>query len=295
MAGCSIWVCLRHELLNMQQDSVFKERIMSSIRAPFKIHGGKYYLKKWIIGNFPNDYTQYDYMEPFSGAGNVLLNKNPCEEPLREMINDIDPGVVAILRTLRDEPELLIKKLKPIEYNEKTFIKALKKKEFGNDLEYAVNEFILRRMSRGGLKKAFAWSDRERGGQPGDVNAWKTSIDLLPKIAQRLKNVFIFNKSAIGLIKAFNYPKIILYCDPPYVPDSRVSPEAYEYEMSTDDHISLSEELNNFTGKVVLSGYPSTLYRRLYKNWRCIKKKIVNHSSQKSVKDIKVECIWVNF
>lgn len=266
-----------------------------SIRAPFKIHGGKYYLKKWIIGNFPDDYNEYDYMEPFSGAGNVLLNKTISKEPYREMLNDIDPGVVAVLRTLRDEPIQFIKKLKTIEYNEKNFNKALKKREFGSDLEHAVNEFVLRRMSRGGLKKAFAWSDRERGGQPGDVNAWKTAIDLLPKIADRLKSVLIFNKSAIGLIKAFNYPKMFLYCDPPYVPDSRVSPEAYEYEMTTDDHIHLAEELNSFSGKVVLSGYPSTLYRRLYKTWKCIKKKIVNHSSQKSVKDVKIECIWINF
>lgn len=272
------------------------------LRPPFKIHGGKRYLASWILEQFPTDipngFEHFDYLEPFCGAASVFLNKEKSISPAKEVLNDIDPGVVAILRTLRDEPETFIKRLKNTTYSERVFLRELKKseaKEYENEYDHALNEFIVRRMSRGGMKKAFAWSDRERGGQPGDVNAWETIIDVLPEIATRIKDTFIFNKNAIKVIKAFNSENMICFCDPPYVPETRSAKEVYEYEMSTDDHIELATVLNDFKGKVILSGYPSTLYKRLYTGWKCIKKNIPNHASQAKTKSVKIECLWMNF
>jgi DNA adenine methylase len=267
------------------------------LRPAFKIHGGKYYLASWVIDNFPEGYENLDYIEPFSGAASVLLNKSSTVSGATEVINDLHSGVVAIMKTLRDEPEAFIKKLKNTTYSERVFLRELarQKDKFATDFEFAVNEFIVRRMSRGGLKKAFAWSDRQRGGKPGDVNAWETIIEQLPEIADRLKEVFIFNRPALQVISSFNAENVLCYCDPPYVPETRVSQDAYEMEMSTDDHIALATALKSFKGKVVLSGYPSTLYKRLYKDWRCVKKKVANHSSQQKAKSIKVECLWLNY
>jgi len=273
-------------------------KTMSKLRPPFKIHGGKFYLASWVLDNFPKNVEQYDYIEPFSGGASVLLNKTrPTHEGAKEVINDLDRGVTAIFKCLRDEPDVFIKKLKNTTYSERVFnreLKKLKENQFENEFERAVTEFIVRRMSRGGMKAAFSWSERERGGQPGDVNAWETIIEQLPAISNRLQNVFIFNKTAVKVIKAFNYENALVYCDPPYVPETRASKDVYEMEMSTDDHIELATALNNFKGKVVLSGYPSTLYKRLYKDWKCIKKKVPNHSSQQKTKSIKVECLWIN-
>lgn len=265
------------------------------IRCPFKCHGGKYYLSQWIIENMPEGYEKLDYLEPFCGAASVLINKTTSEQ--KEIINDLDKRVVAIMKTLRDEPEVFIKKIKNTTYSERVFERELAKKDenYDNDFDLAFNEFVLRRMSRGGLKKSFAWSNRERGGQPGDVNAWKTIPNELTKISDRLSKVFIFNKNATEVIDAFNYEGILLYCDPPYVPDTRTSPNLYDCELSTDGHIALATSLNKFKGKVILSGYQSTLYKRLYANWRCIKKTIANHSSQAKEKSMKVECLWLNY
>ena len=214
-----------------------------------------------------------------------------------ESINDIDLGVVQIFRALRDEPGHFIGRIKRTKYCEATFAKALAKKDatFKDYMNHAVNEYILRRMSRGGLKSNFAWSNRSRGGQPGDVNAWETMLEQLPAIAARVEQINIFNKPALEVIKAFNDPDVILYCDPTYLADTRATPSAYEYEMSTDDHITLAEALNQFKGKVLLSGYPSTLYKRLYADWRCARKKIANHASQQSKKEMKTECLWMNY
>jgi DNA adenine methylase len=266
-----------------------------TIRPPFKIHGGKYYLSQFVIENFPPEYEKYDYVEPYVGAGSVLLNKKPAEKI--EVINDIDPGAIQIYFALRDEAEHFIGRIKKIKYCEDVFEAALCKKDqkFNDYLDHAINEYVLRRMSRGGLKKNFAWSDRTRGGQPGDINAWKTMLLHLPVIAERIKGIHIFNKEALEVIKAFNDANTLLYCDPPYVPDTRATPDAYEYEMSTDDHIALAEVLDQFKGKVLISGYPSALYKRLYANWRCLNKKIANHASQQGKKKQKTECLWVNY
>lgn len=262
------------------------------IRPAFKIHGGKRYLAKWIISHLPLGYETLTYVEPFSGAASVMMNKKPSQE---ECLNDLDSGIVVIMRVLRDQCEEFIACLKKTKYTKKNFELAISKKEFVSDLDYAVNEFVLRRMSRGGLKAAFAWSERTRGGRPGDENAWTTMHKILPIISERLQSIFILNRPAKDVIKAFNLPSTLLYVDPPYLPDTRQSKEVYQFEMDADDHATLANQLINFKGKVIISGYPSSLYNKLYKGWRCEKKRIANHASQQKHKPVKTECLWMNY
>jgi DNA adenine methylase len=267
---------------------------MKTIRPVFKCHGGKYYLVQWIISHFPENHVEMTYVEPFCGGANILLNK---EKSKIEIINDLDVNIVDIYRALRDEPKEFIRRLNLCKYCEDTFNRAIKKSStpFGDYLDHAINEFVLRRMSRGGMKKAFACSNRTRGGQPGDVNAWMTAIKNLPFLSERLQEVYVLNKTAIEVIQAFNNPNTMIYCDPPYLHETRVSKAVYSSEMNTDDHIELSHTLNNFSGKVIISGYASPLYKRLYKGWNVEKKKIVNHSSQQKSKENKTEIIWKNY
>jgi DNA adenine methylase len=272
-----------------------KEQMIKKLRPAFKSFGGKFYLANWIINQFPDNYQQMDYLEPYCSGASVLLNKQLVTSPGGcEIISDLDVGVINVLRAIRDQPKELITKLKKVKYNEATFNKAQEDKS-EDYLDKAVNEFILRRMSRGGLKKSFAWSDRERGGQPGDVNAWKTIIKLIPDISNRLSTVHILNKPALELIKVFNSENTMLYCDPPYLPETRVSKNAYEFEMSEKNHIDLANILNNFRGKVILSGYQSKLYKKLYKGWKASKKVIANHASQQKIKPTQTEMLWLNY
>jgi len=266
----------------------------NKIRPPFKIHGGKWYLHSWIIENFPKDYENMVYVEPFCGAASTFMNKNASIE---EAINDLDKGVVNLLRIIRDQPDEFIGKLKKLKYSKEAFEDAVDSQDQSRDEEmaYALNEFTLRRMSRGGLKKAFAWSNRERGGQPGDVNAWETIIGMIPVISERLKTTYIFNKPAMQILNAFNDQNVLTYVDPPYLHETRQSLSVYKHEMTADEHIDLANFLKSFKGKVIISGYPSPLYNRLYKPWKCIKKKIANHASQQKTKEQKTECLWINY
>jgi len=265
------------------------------IRPPIKIHGGKYYLCNWILEHFPQDYQDMVYVEPYCGGANVFLNKEPSKE---ECINDINLGIIQIFRALRDEPGEFVKRIKRLTYSQRTFDRLKRESEEGEFTDYinhATNEFALRRMSRGGLKSHLAWSTRKRGGQPGDLNAWKTIIEELPSLSNRIKSTYIMQKPALDVIKAFNNDNVLVYLDPPYLPETRVTTNVYESEMDTDAHIKLADTLNSFNGKAIISGYPSKLYNRLYDEWTCKKKTIVNHASQQKSKKRKTECIWMNF
>lgn len=264
-----------------------------TIRPPVKIHGGKRYLASWIVSHFPDDYMKLTYGEPFAGAGSCLLNKMPSAN---EWLNDADEGMMAIWFALRDTPYQFMGRLNGIKYCEDAFNCALIAESSNLDgIELAVNEFVLRRMSRGGLKTAFAWSDRQRGGMPGDVNAFLTIIEQLPRISQRIQGVELYNAPAMKAIEHLNDANNLIYCDPPYLSTTRTSKNTYEHEMTEEDHIELAKALRSLKAKVALSGYPSPLYDDLFKDWRCETRLVANHSSQQKKKQHRQECLWLNY
>lgn len=266
---------------------------MNPNRPAFKCHGGKYYLARWIIAHFPPNSCDLVYVEPYCGGASVLLNK---QRSAVEVVNDLDPAVYDLYTALRDTPEPFVRGLHALDYAETTFLRAKERQnrcEAG--LERATNEYVLRRMSRGGLRTAFAWSERLRGGQPGDVNAWETALANLPLLSSRLQGVDISNRPAVEVIRQCDGPDALIYCDPPYLPATRVSRSAYAFEMTADDHCELAGVLNGCRGRVLVSGYPSPLYDHLYRNWNVAAKEIANHASQKTVKRRKEEVVWMNY
>lgn len=266
------------------------------LRPPIKTHGGKFYLASWVIEHFPEEYQELNYCEPFCAGASVFLNKDTSKE---EVISDVDEGVVCVFKALRDESKEFLSRIKRTRYTERAFKMAQKRSEseFDDYIDHAVNEYILRRMSRGGLKRAFAWSDRKRGGQPGDVNAWQTMIEQLPLIAKRVQGSTILNKDFIEVFKVWDEEDTLFYLDPPYLHSTRTegSTNLYENEMTVEDHINMLHLAKNARGKVVISGYASPLYNRNLEGWKCKKKNVANHSSQSKAKKRRVECIWINF
>ena len=236
------------------------------------------------------------YCEPFCAGASVFLNKQPsCEE----IISDADPGVIAVFKALRDEPQEFVTRIKRTRYTERAFKMAQNRSEkpFDDYMDRAVNEFVLRRMSRGGLKRAFAWSERKRGGKPGDLNAWETMIELLPLISERVKNANILSEDFVKIVKVWDEDETLFYLDPPYLHSTRSegTTNAYEYELTVEDHINMLHLANNARGKVIISGYASPLYNRNLKEWTCQKKNVANHSSQSKSKERRVECVWMNY
>lgn len=62
--------------------------------------------------------------------------------------------------------------------------------------------------------------------------------------------------------------------------------------MSDGDHIDLAETLSSIRGRAVLSGYRTTLYDRLYENWRRID---APRRTAHSIRAPRQESLWLNF
>jgi DNA adenine methylase len=244
----------------------------TKIRPPYKVEGNKYHVCDWIIGHLPEDYVDYIYIEPFAGAASVLLNKLPSVE---EAIGDLDPGIVQMIRAIRDQPAEFIAAVKKVSQTEDSFRAYLDGKP-EDEMGHAVKEFALRLLSRSGCKKTYAPANRSEIG-----TRW------LKLASERLQRVYIFEKPALEVLKAFNTPDVIVYCDPPPMPETRQA-RKNPLEMSAEDHIDLAHVLKTFRGQVLLSGRASPLYNRMFKTWRCVKTK-------KQAKVEERECLWMNY
>lgn len=261
------------------------------LRSFIKRHGGKNYLARRIIGRFPSHRV---YVEPFLGGGSVLLNKTPAA---REVVGDLDAGLAHAWATLRDRPLDFATRLGEVEYSRENFEAAaldLAGTESDTGLDRAVAYVVRNRMSRGGMAKDFAWSDRLRGGQPGELNSWDTIRASLPEIAGRIRDVEINCCDAETLIGSNDAPDALIYCDPPYPHATRTHRKAYAHEMDDAAHERLLAALLGCRGRVFLSGYACPLYDRMLAGWTRTEWDLPNHSGQGKTKQRRIEVLWEN-
>jgi len=262
------------------------------LRPPVKWHGGKYYLAKRIISLFP---PHRIYLEPFGGAASVLLNKTPVEV---EAYNDLDLKITRLFRVLQKQGQDFVDLVKFVPYSEYEFESAAHYPSGASDLDKAVCDFIRWRQSFGGRGKSWSYTTRRaRGGMAGDVNAWWTAIEQLPEIVERLRRVQILCQPAIDAIKRFDHPEALIYCDPPYLHETRAptSREVYGIEMNAEEHYELGCVLNRCRSKIVISGYPSSLYDDIFRSWRRVEFDIANHAAGGHKKSRKRETLWLNW
>lgn len=258
-------------------------------RAPIKRHGGKAYLAKWIAGLLP---PHDNYIEPFCGSAAVLFAKEPSDF---EIIGDLDESVVCVMREIRDDGDWFADALRREAYIERNFI------EWRNlapgeliPLGKAMRQFIVSNMSRGGLGETFAWSDRLRGGRPGDENAWLTKLEMIAFWSDRLRHVRIVHFDAIEAIyEAKPGPGTLIYADPPYLHATRTVKSAYTHEMTDVQHAELLDLLDAHAGPVALSGYANPMYDDRLKHWARHEKPMPNHSSQSKTKQRRTEVLWI--
>jgi DNA adenine methylase len=229
------------------------------------------------------------YVEPFAGGLSILLNKTPADD----YVGDLNPDLINFWRVLRDGSCKFPRLLDMLEYSEKTFEWAASPAE--TPFEQAARFLVRNRFSRGGLGKDFAWSDRLRGGQPGDANAWDTIREELPAIIERLQGVGIQEKDALQLIHESPKPDTLIYCDPPYLHETRTAKKAYTFEMTASEHEQMLVMLLDSKAMIALSGYRSALYDDALSDWRRIEFSMPNHSGQGKSKQRRVECVWMNY
>ncbi len=260
----------------------------------FGWYGGKYSHLSWLLPLLPD---ASHFCDPFGGSAAVILNRKPS--PV-ETYNDIDGEVVNFFRVLRENKEELIEKIGLTPFSREEYELALNNNpvEEISSLERARRFFIRARQSRTGLAQTASlgrWANckqSSRRGMSGVVSRWLGSVETLPEVAERLLRIQIENRPAIEVIKLYDSPDTLFYCDPPYLFETRGDSRAYGFEMDTADHRLLAETLRSCKGKVALSGYNCALMEELYSDWeRFDAPEKICHS----VKTTRSEALWVNY
>lgn len=269
------------------------------IRPPVKWHGGKYYLAPRLVRRFPKHYQYMTFASTHGGCAAELFAK---ELSPVEVYNDINYRIFNLFFVLRNRPEDLCLALALTPYNENDFNEALRGYpqvcHVGDTrVAQAHRDYVIWRQSIGGRGDAFSYTKhRIRRGIADVVSAWLTSIDdNLPRAIERLRRVQMFNRPATEIISKFDSADTFFYCDPTYLPETRSSPEVYDDEMTPEQHEELGDVLNSIKGSVMISGYPSKMYDKLYHGWRTCQFNLPNNSAGGRKKQRRIETIWMNY
>jgi DNA adenine methylase len=283
-------------------------------RPVLRWHGGKWKLAPFILQHFPKHRI---YVEPFGGAGSMLMRK---ERVYAEVYNDLDDVVVNLFRVLRDEAKSLrlIEALRLTPFARAEFNEALEASE--DDVERARHLVVRSYMGFGSNahssspvadKTAFKTYTR-----PGDQDAyrstgfranssrsgttpahdWANYPDALPAIVERLRGVIVEQRAAIDVMKQHDGGGTLHYVDPPYLPETRspankhdLKHRMYRHELTPEDHRELLEFLRTLEGMVVLSGYPSPMYDDALAGWQRIETSALADGARP-----RTEVLWLN-
>jgi DNA adenine methylase len=264
-----------------------------SKRIAFGWYGGKFSHLEWLLPLLPEC---HHYCEPFAGSAAVLLNRTPS--PV-ETYNDIDGDVVNFFRVLRDQPDELTRVIALTPFSREEFHLAIYGETEGvSDLELARRFFVRARQARTGLAQTATlgrWAnckDTSRAGMSGVVSRWLGGVEGLTELAERLLRVQIENRPAVDVVRLYDGPNTLFYCDPPYVHTTRGDAKAYGFEMSDDEHAELALVLSSIQGKGAVSGYRCDQMDTWYKDW---KRFDAPAKMTHSVKQLRHECLWMNY
>ena len=260
----------------------------------FGWYGGKFSHLDWLLPLLPGC---HHYCEPFGGSAAVLLNRAPS--PV-ETYNDLDGEVVNFFRVLRLEKEKLIEAIGLTPFSREEFALACEIDPSLSALERARRFYVRARQVRTGLAQTASigrWAnckETSRAGMSGVISRWLNGVEALSEIAERLLRVQIENRPAVDVIKLYDSPSTLFYCDPPYVHHTRGDSKAYRFEMKDEEHRELANILNSVRGMVAISNYDCDLMDELYpsRRWH----KIVSpERTIHSTKGTRAEVLWMNY
>ncbi len=267
-------------------------------RPALRWYGGKWRLAPWIISHFPAHRT---YVEPFGGAGSVLLRKSRA---YAEVYNDLDEEVVTLFRVLRD-PALsaqLIENLELTPFARAEFEGCYQPTE--DPVEVARHLLVRSYMGfgsnahsspeRGHRSTGFRSNSNRSGTTP--AQDWRNYPGCLPAIIDRLRGVIVERRPAKDVMTQHDGPATLHYVDPPYLPETRSPANKYDqkyrmyrHELDRAGHAELLAALQGLTGMVVLSGYPDPLYDETLSAWLRVETKAFADGAR-----VRTEVLWIN-
>ncbi len=124
-----------------------------------------------------------------------------------------------------------------------------------------------------------------------DLAAAESLMSMVYDDLDRSKDATVLHRDAFDYLPSvLDREDVFVYCDPPYLPETRVKKSMYSAEMSRDDHIRLLDLITSASAMVAISGYDSSLYRDALWDW--------NHFEYDAItrgRTIRREIIWFNY
>lgn len=262
---------------------------MTVIKPPFTYLGGKMAIASQIAALLP---AHGHYVEPFAGSLSVLLAKPPSA---LETVNDLDRGIMAFWRVLRDRPADLERACALTPHSRAEYAAARADAPGGDEVEQARRVWVLLTQGRAGTLAPMGWrfTANPDGGQSLRSHHPGTFVRRIAPAAARLAKVSLECRPALEVIADYGrHPGVLLYADPPYLASTRAG-SYYRHEMTSEaEHRDLAEALGACSATVVLSGYDSALYAGLYEGWH--RRDIAAHTGNGAADKARTEVLWSN-
>jgi DNA adenine methylase len=247
-----------------------------------KYPGAKNTLAPWIVAQFP---AHAHYLDSHAGSAAVLLAKPPAPH---EVMNDLDGRLVNAFRVVREHGDELARLIDLTPYSRAEYYLSY---EQSPDSVEDARRFFVRCWMAHGFKPYCRTGWRHNGSkslQPV-TRLWNSVPDAIRETMRRLKSVEIECQPALALIERYRTADTMIYCDPPYVMNTRAHKKIYAHEMTDAEHLTLLDALDLHPGPVVLSGYRSALYDDRLPHWRRIERGVQDQKGQ-----VRAECLWLN-
>ncbi|MBS3937160.1 MAG: DNA adenine methylase [Peptococcaceae bacterium] len=242
--------------------------------------GAKWRAAPWILKHLPPHKV---YLEPYFGSGAVFFNKTPCKI---ETINDIDENVVNLFKVIRERFSELATAMQTTPWARSEYYASY---GMTSDSVENARRFLVRcwqaHATRLGVRTG--WRHSVAIQSPSCSSQWRQLPNRIEQARARLMEAQIECMDALKLIAKYNHKDVLIYADPPYMPNTRQR-GIYATEMKDSDHVNLLEALMRHRGSVVVSGYESDLYNSTLSNWTVVKK---NVQTERGVS--KTECLWI--
>lgn len=256
-------------------------------RPIMRWHGGKWKLAPWVIEHLP---AHRAYVEPFAGAASVLLRKKPSQV---EVLNDAYGRAVNVFRVLRDTSlaSRLAESLALTPYSFEEYQLAYTQSD--DPVEDARRMIILGYQGHGSTAAAGGKRSGWRRSIPDEYSSaarqWEALWEQTEHWGNRLRKVFLEHDDAIAVIRRWDKPDTLFYVDPPYLGErAEGRRRGYAHEMEDADHEHLAKTLNECAGSVVISGYNTPLYEKLFHGWKRIERE---HMADANCR--RTECLWL--
>lgn len=214
--------------------------------------GGKKALREEVVRRFPLEVPRY--IEVFGGAGWVFFHKDPS--PF-EVYNDYNRHLSNLFHCVQEEPEALIAQLRYAINSRNEFERIC------DALDQELPATLVKRAAwfYQRLRFSYAAGLKSYACQPHDL--W-TDFPLIRNANRRLKDTIVENQDFERLIRHYDQPDSLFYCDPPYHGTEDYYQNLGKEGFTERDHIRLRDTLLTIQGKFLLSYNDDSFVRQMY-------------------------------